>query len=145
MSMDVPSGSVGYTQPGTIPRSWLVLGGYLVAGVFVGLLLILALSLGRGREPVAAASQASSPLLDNIVRLHARDIGNSCWAGYGKPGPARLTVSLEVAVDGKIRYAAASGETMALRGCVEAHVKSWEFLPQATTQTMALAFEVDRR
>jgi hypothetical protein len=44
-----------------------------------------------------------------------------------------------------VQYAAASGETHAMRGCIEAHVKSWEFLPQLQTQSMALPFEVDRR
>ena len=84
--------------------------------------------------------------MDNVVRLHARDIGNTCWAGLEqKQGPARLTVALEVGVDGKIRYAAASGETPSMRECVETHVKMWEFLPQAQAQTMALPFEVDRR
>ena len=56
-----------------------------------------------------------------------------------------MTVALEVGVDGKIRYAAASGESAAMRECVETHVKSWEFLPQAQAQTMALPFEVDRK
>jgi hypothetical protein len=32
-----------------------------------------------------------------------------------------------------------------MRGSVEAHVKGWEFLPQAQTQAMVLPFEIDRR
>jgi hypothetical protein len=150
MSLDV-SGSVSVppNQWATImeklkiPQSWVGMSGYLVAGIFLGLVLILALSIGRNSD--AAAATSSNAITDNVVRLHARDIGSSCWAGYEKLGPARLTVALEVGVDGKIRYAAASGETPAMRSCVEAHVKSWEFLPQAQAQTMALPFEVDRR
>jgi hypothetical protein len=126
-----------------IPASWVGMSGYLIAGIFLGLILILALSIGRGEA--AAASPAPATVTDNIVRLHARDIGNSCWTDYQMVGPARLTVALEVGIDGKIRYAAASGGTPAMRGCVEAHVKSWEFLPQSQAQTMALPFEVDRR
>jgi len=129
-----------------IPQSWVGMSGYLVAGIFLGLVLILALSVGRsGGDPATAAAPPPGSILDNVVRLHARDIGQTCWQGLEKAGPARLTVSLEVGVDGKIRHAAASGETAVMRGCVEAHVKTWEFLPQAQAQTMALPFEIDRR
>jgi hypothetical protein len=31
-----------------------------------------------------------------------------------------------------------------MRSCVEAHVRTWEFLPQAQPTAMALPFEVDR-
>jgi hypothetical protein len=125
-----------------VPASWVGMGGYLIAGIFLGLVLILALSIGRGDHAAAAAASA---VTDNIVHLHARDIGGSCWQGYEKTSPARLTVALEVGIDGRIRYAAASGETNTLRSCVEAHVKTWEFLPQSSAQTMVLPFEIDRR
>ena len=72
-----------------------------------------------------------------------RDSGSS--GQRDSPRPARLTVALEVGVDGRVRRATASGETTAMRGCVEAHVKAWEFLPQQAPQAMALPFEVDRR
>jgi hypothetical protein len=128
-----------------IPQSWVGMSGYLVAGIFLGLVLILALSIGRGGDSAASAATGPNAVTDNVVRLHGQDIGSSCWQGVEKVGPARLTVALEVGIDGKIRYAAASGETPAMRGCVEAHVKSWEFLPQSNAQTMALPFEIDRR
>ena len=115
---------------------------YLGAGVLLGLVVIFA--LGVGRSPDRAAAGAGE-LTDPVMRLHAREIGTTCWQGYEKLGPARLTVALQVGLDGKVQYAAASGETNAMRGCVEAHVKSWEFLPQLQTQSMALPFEVDRR
>lgn len=126
-----------------IPQSWVGMSGYLVAGIFLGLMLILALSIGRSSD--AAAATSANAVTDNVVRLQAQDIGASCWQGYEKAGPARLTVALEVGIDGKIRYAAASGETATLRSCVEAHVKAWEFLPQQQAQTMALPVEIDRR
>jgi hypothetical protein len=148
LAMDV-SGSVppaGFASAGPrmrIPQAWVGMSGYLIAGIFLGLVLILALSIGR--SDAAAATPSPTAVTDNIVHLHARDIGASCWQGYEKLGPARLTVALEVGIDGKIRYATASGETPAMRGCVEAHVKSWDFLPQSQAQTMALPFEIDRR
>jgi hypothetical protein len=143
-STSQPPGIAGLTSRLKIPQAWVGMSGYLVAGIFLGLVLILALSIGR--EDVAAASGASAnSVTDNVVHLHARDIGSSCWQGYERPGPARLTIALEIGIDGKIRYAAASGETAAMRSCVEAHVKAWEFLPQQQAQTMALPFEVDRR
>jgi hypothetical protein len=54
-------------------------------------------------------------------------------------------VSLEIGLDGKVRYVAAAGGTPRLRSCVESHVQGWEFLPQAQSQTMVLPFEVTRR
>lgn len=134
-----------------IPPQYLGLTGYLVAGIFLGLVLILALSIGNGgssSEASAAATttqSAANAVTDNVTRLHAREIGESCWSGISNEGPARLTVSLEVGTDGHVRYAAAAGESASMRSCVEAHVRSWEFLPQAQTTAMALPFEVDRR
>lgn len=121
-----------------MPRAVLTMLGYLGAGVLLGLVVIFSLGVGRN-------ANASEGLTDDVVRLHAREIGLSCWQGYDKDGPARLTVALEVGVDGRVRRATASGETTAMRGCVEAHVKAWEFLPQQAPQAMALPFEVDRR
>lgn len=157
VAMEIETAQIRTAQPPSIfgeitarvkglPRGWSGMSGYLVAGVFLGVVLIFALSLGRSNDASAAVPPpAANAILDNVIRLHARDIGNTCWAGIDKQGPARLTVALEVGVDGKIRYAAASGETASMRECVETHVKSWEFLPQAQAQTMALPFEVDRK
>lgn len=142
-----PPGLVGGIL-GRIPTSWVGMSGYLVAGVFLGLVLILSLTLGRGGDTAAASAAPTTTagaITDNVTRLHAREIGDSCWSGIEKDGPARLTVSLEVGVDGKVRYAVASGESASMRSCVETHVKSWEFLPQSQPSMMALPFEVDRR
>lgn len=133
-----------------IPPQYLGLTGYLVAGIFLGLVLILSLSIGHGSAADGAVSATTTPtaanaVTDNVTRLHAREIGDSCWQGIAKEGPARLTVSLEVGNDGRVRYAAAAGESASMRSCVEAHVRSWEFLPQTQTTAMALPFEVDRR
>lgn len=133
-----------------IPPQYLGLTGYLVTGVFLGLVLILALSIGNGSSNDAAVSATTTPtsanaVTDNVTRLHAREIGDSCWQGIQKDGPARLTVSLEIGTDGHVRYAAAAGESASMRSCVESHVRTWEFLPQAQTTAMALPFEVDRR
>jgi hypothetical protein len=133
-----------------IPQQYLGMTGYLVAGISLGLVLILALSINSGASNDASVTATTTPtaanaLTDNVTRLHAREIGDSCWQGIAKEGPARLTVSLEVGTDGRVRYAAAAGESASMRSCVEAHVRSWEFLPQAQTTAMALPFEVDRR
>lgn len=124
-----------------LPSSWVGLSGYLAAGVVLGLVLILALAL-TGRDEASAAGLPNM-VTDNVVRLGARDVGDSCWRGVSE-GTARVTVSLEVGVDGKVRTAAAAGESPAMRGCVESLVKRWEFLPQAQPQTMVLPFEVVR-
>lgn len=139
-----------------VPPQYLGLAGYLAAGIALGLMLILVMSLGRtspSDAPSVSATSATTTttaaaaptLTDNVTRLHAREIGSTCWQGIDKDGPARLTVSLEIGTDGRVRYAAAAGESAAMRSCVEAHVRSWEFLPQARPTAMALPFEVDRR
>ena len=128
---------------GRIPRSWVGMSGYLLAGVFLGLILIVALSVTR---PETAAS--AGVVTDNIVHVHARDIGDACWrsAAASKSGTAaRMTVSMEVGLDGKVRSAVAAGESPTMRNCIESHVKSWEFLPQATSSQMVLPFEIDPR
>jgi hypothetical protein len=141
MSVEL-TGSIPVGWASRIPPAWIGMSGYLVAGIFLGLVLILALTLTRSDpEPTAAAGVVT----DNVVHLHNADIGSSCWSGMTKNGPARVTVSMEVGLDGKVRYAAASGESSLMRGCVESHVKNWEFLPQANAQAMVLPFEIDRR
>lgn len=129
-----------------LPPSWLGMSGYLVAGIGLGLLLIVALTLGRGGDASAAPAPATASVVtDNVTRLHARDLAESCWDGLDKSAPARLTVSLDVGLDGRVRYAAVSGGSPAMRGCVERYVRSWEFLPQSQATAMALPFEIDRR
>ena len=119
--------------------------GYLVAGVFLGLVLIVALSLTRGDGNTAAAASAGV-ITDNVVHLSSAQIGEPCWRGTSKDdGPARVTVSLEVGLDGKVRNAIAAGESPAMRSCIESHVKGWEFLPQATSSQMVLPFEIAQR
>lgn len=122
-----------------IPEAWIGMTGYLVAGVFLGLVLIVALSLSRRNEP-----KDGSVITDNVVRVSASELPKACWTGMAKDGPARVTVSMEVGLDGKVRSAVATGETPAMRGCVEAQVKAWEFLPQAQAQAMVLPFEIQR-
>lgn len=123
-----------------VTRAWLVTVGYLLVGIVLGLLLIFGLTLTNNE-----ASGATSAVTDDIVRLHARDIGLTCWAGASGDRPAKLTVSLEVSIDGKVQTATASGATAAMRSCVETRVRAWEFLPQAQNATMMLPIEVDRR
>lgn len=124
-----------------IPEAWIGMTGYLVAGVFLGLVLILALSLARRDD----SKDAGAVITDNVVRVPASELSKTCWTGITKPGPARVTVSMEVGLDGKVRSAVATGETPAMRGCVEAQVKAWAFLPQAQAQAMVLPFEIERR
>jgi hypothetical protein len=127
-----------------IPQSWLGMSGYLMAGVALGLVLIVALTLTRGDASSTAAASAGV-VTDNVVHLHAKQIGESCWRGADRSEPARVTVSLEIGLDGKVRNAVAAGETAPMRGCVEAHVKAWEFLPQAASSQMVLPFEIAPR
>ena len=126
-----------------IPAAWIGMSGYLVAGVLLGLILIVGLSLTRGDSSTAAAS--AGVITDNVVHLHAREISQPCWRGTKDDGPARLTVSLEIGLDGKVRNAVAAGESASMRNCVESHVKAWEFLPQATSSQMVLPVEIDPR
>ncbi len=121
-----------------IPAAWVGMTGYVVAGVLLGLVLLVALSLSRTAPPLKAGV-----VTDEIVRVKARQLGDPCARLATQT--ARLSVSLEVGLDGKVRSANAMGESAAMRACVEAHVKSWEFLPQAASSQMVLPFEIDPR
>lgn len=125
-----------------IPQSWIGMSGYLVAGVLLGLVLIVALGLTRGDSTKTAAAGV---VTDNVVHLKSTQLAAQCWRGVEDDGPARVTVSLEVGLDGKVRNARAAGESPAMRACIESHVKSWEFLPQANPSQMVLPFEIDQR
>ena len=125
-----------------VPRSWIGMSGYLVAGVFLGLVLIVALGITRGDTGKTAAAGV---VTDNVVHLKSTQLAAQCWRGVEDDGPARVTVSLEVGLDGKVRNARAAGESPAMRACIESHVKSWEFLPQANPSQMVLPFEIDPR
>ena len=116
--------------------------GYLVAGVALGLVLIATLTIARSS---AAASAPPGTITDTVTRLDAALLDRACFAGSDDSGPSRLMVSLEIGLDGKVRYVAAAGATPRLRACVESYVQAWEFLPQAQPQTMVLPFEVTRR
>jgi hypothetical protein len=143
LSGNFQAGSLGITWVNRIPKHWLGATGYLVAGVLLGLVLIVALSFSRGGEPTPTAN--AGVVTDNVMRLGATHISDACWSEVAKGGPARITVSMEVGVDGKVRSAVASGESRAMRSCVESHVRSWEFLPQAQAQAMVVPFEIERR
>ena len=126
-----------------IPQAWLGMSGYLVAGVCLGLVLIVALSMTRNTSSRSAAS--AGVVTDNIVHLASNQVSPACWRGTDSGSAARVTVSLEVGLDGKVRNARAAGESPAMRACIESHVKSWEFLPQANPSQMVLPFEIDPR
>jgi hypothetical protein len=126
------------------------MAGYLCAGILIGLVLIVALSAARTTRTMdAAAAAAVTPpgaITSNIIHLHRAQIGTTCWRDVTEPnGLVRVTVSMEVGLDGKVRYAAASGASPSMRSCVEAYVRAWEFLPQAQATAMVLPVEIDRR
>ena len=123
-----------------IPASWLGMSGYLAAGVLLGVVLIVVLSLARS-EPTSKAS--AGLVTDNVVRLAGRDVGEACWRGATR-SDARVSVAMEIGLDGKVRSAVATSDSPAMKSCIEAHVKGWEFLPQATASTMVLPFEIKR-
>jgi hypothetical protein len=125
-----------------IPQSWIGLSGYLVAGVLLGLILIVMFGITRTDSSNAAAAGV---VTDNVVHLKSSQLAAQCFRGVDDDGPARVTVSVEVGLDGKVRNARAAGESPAMRACIEAHVKAWEFLPQANPSQMVLPFEIDPR
>ncbi|MDB4943684.1 MAG: hypothetical protein JWP97_3218 [Labilithrix sp.] len=128
-----------------LPRAWVAMAGYLATGVALGLVLILLVSVLAGDGTGVKKTAAALAVTDDVVHLHARDIGTTCWRGAPDPSLAKLTVALEVGLDGKVRSAQARGDSPVMRGCVESHVRAWEFLPQAQSSQMVLPFEVDAR
>lgn len=124
--------------------SWLPIVSSLGVGVFLGVLVVAGALVVRRSGSAREAAASANAITDTTVRLHRKDLPEDCWQGSAG-GSARLVVAMEVGIDGKIRYASASGGTPSLQRCVEDHVKSWEFLTQQNAQTMALQFEADPR
>lgn len=129
--------------PASWPRAWVTMSGYLAAGAGLGLFVILVLWVAQPRD--AEPTARPGVVTDNIVHVAGGQLPDPCWSGIATSTPSRFTVSMEVGVDGKVRSAVASGEGSAMRSCIEAHVKGWEFLPQAQTQQMVLPFEIAAR
>lgn len=123
-------------------RAWKTVAVHLTFGLSIGVLLLSAIRVGT--KTAAADVLPGGAITDTTVRLHAGDIAASCWEG-ADDDHARLTVAMEVGIDGKIRYATATGGSSTLPACVENHVKAWAFLTQDHAQTMAIPVEVDRR
>jgi len=136
----IPVGWRAFTS--RIPSAWVGMSAYLVAGVLLGVVLLVALSLAGNDPPARAANATAGQVSDNIVRLKGKDVNAACWRGIAEKGPLRVTVSLEVGLDGKVRSAAANGASPTMRSCVESHVRGWEFLPQSAPSTMVLPFEI---
>ena len=128
-----------------VPPQLRVVSAYLVAGIALGLVIVVGIAVWTGDGPRKAAAAAPVSVTDDVVRLHARDIRETCWRGSTNTSLAKLTVAIEVGLDGKVRSASANGDSPVMRSCVEAHVKTWEFLPQASSSQMVLPFEVDPR
>jgi hypothetical protein len=148
-TIDVPR-QAPPVEPG-IGVTWLGLSRYLVTGIVLGLLVVVALVASRpGAEAASAAASVAPPSLqdpvtDEVTRLHGRDLPEACFQDLTADRPARFQVSMEVGLDGKVRHAFASGPSAAMRACLEHHVRAWEFLPQAQASAMTLPFDVDRR
>ena len=133
-----PLGGFARRLVSRIPPAWRPVTGCSVAGVLLGLVLVVALALSHPSPPMKAGV-----VTDNVVRVHASELGAACAPAAA--GGGKLAVSLEIGLDGKVRNAIATGGPAAVRACVESHVKSWEFLPQATSSQMVLPFEIDPR
>ncbi|AKU95220.1 hypothetical protein AKJ09_01884 [Labilithrix luteola] len=142
---------VGLPWNRRLPPRWLALTGYLLVGVAIGLVLLLGMALSR-RERLAHAAGAATgvaataaTISDAVVHLHAAHIDKTCWQGIApQENPTRLTVSMAIGADGKIRSATSAGGSATMRSCVESYVKTWEFLPQTGTPSMIVPVEVAR-
>jgi len=117
----------------------LIVASYLVSGIFLGLFLLLLLSvLGR-----RAASRARGANVTGIVHLHPEQIGGACWQDiHATDTVAHLTVVMLVGVDGLVSYVSSAGASPAMRTCVETYARGWEFPPQTQKQMLVMPVEV---
>lgn len=130
----------GWSKPP--PSPWTL--GILVAGLFAGLFLVLGMSVSKDES--TSHEGAARAVTDNVIHLGEEDVESTCFRDVSdKTKHEPVMVSFEIGVDGKVHSAKASGGPPKLCRCVEARVKAWEFLPQATTRAMTVPFEVDVR
>ncbi len=125
-----------------VPSTFSGLTGW-AAGVGVLALVIIgtmALLGSRSSTPAAPAPTAAS---DGVVHVRAAELG-PCGAAFTAE-TARAQVALEVSEVGRVTRVAASGPLSAeAKSCLQAHVASWDFLPQKGSVSLTVDMAVQR-
>jgi len=114
-----------------VPSTFSGMTGW-AAGVGVLALVIIgtmALLGSRGSAPAAPAPSAAS---DGVVHVRTADLGPCGVSFAGATSHGQLyQVALEVSEVGRVTRVAASGPISSeAKSCLQAHVATWDFLPQ---------------
>jgi hypothetical protein len=107
---------------------WCGVTSWAIAAGVVAFMLILMTAGLRSR------SAATPPPIDGTV-LHVAASEAGC-ARLDRPVRGRLAV--DVMEDGRVARAATGENLGVIRPCLEAHARSWEFLPQARPVSLQL-------
>lgn len=105
---------------------------------------------GPGTSSTGSASQPlDSSQIQSTVQRYTPSVRRSCWQPAldardpNAPTSARVTVSITVGPDGKVRNASADGEPRGypgLAGCITQRVRMWTFPPSNGTTTVQVPF-----
>jgi hypothetical protein len=150
LTVDLGGRSSSYEIQAPRPRAmWLGIAGYLLAGVVIGVVLIVGLSITRASSLMGSGSAGSvsangnaGAVTDETVHVQTTQLGASCRAVALPGSPVRVSVSIELDVDGKIKRMASTGGSETAQRCVEAHVATWTFVPQKVASRVVLPFEI---
>jgi hypothetical protein len=107
--------------------------------------IVGALSEGSHTEP-DVGGEFGPDVVRRTVSAHSAEIRKACWDARGdSPDTAKVSVVVEVAVDGSVSSAMATGDDPKLARCLETHIKSWTFPPPKQTSTVNIPFNFVRQ
>lgn len=111
------------------------------AGVGIVALLLIA-TLAFRSSGARAAAPAPAAGADGTVTVRQAELG-PCGAAL-RAEDARAEVTFDVSEGGRVTRVNAAGLSPSAKTCLEAHVASWDFLPQASAVSLTVDMAIAR-
>lgn len=112
------------------------------AGVGIVALLLIATLAFRSSDGGRAAARAPAAAGDGVVTVRQAELG-PCGAAL-RAEDVRSQVTLDVSEGGRVTRVHAAGLSASAKSCLEAHVASWDFLPQASAVSLTVDMAIAR-
>ena len=102
---------------------------------------------GGGSASGGGGSSLTSDQVEGTVRNHAAGVKRTCWEkiGDGKAGSVNVNVTANVAGNGNVSSATATGNDPVIAKCIEGAVRTWQFPPTGGTTTVNIPFKFVRQ
>lgn len=85
--------------------------------------------------------------VQNVVRSRAPGVKRTCWerGGGDQKSSANVTVAVNVAPNGSVSSASATGDDPVIAKCIENQVRGWQFPPPGSPTTVNIPFHFVRQ